>query len=94
MRVTIHGPNLHDQSKGDFRVHTADCRDNKWERRVNGSYDPLTIDATSRLDVAEFMYSDHMAEHTDDSPWAKPESYLPEFHFAPCCDDLPTAVLD
>jgi len=94
MRVTIHGPNLNDQSKGTFRVHTAACRDNKWERRCNGSYDPWTLDLASRLDVCEAIYSDHMGEHGDDSPYSKPEAYLDDFHFAPCCDDLPTAIHD
>jgi len=89
MRVTIHGPNLNDQSKGSFRVHTAACRDNKWERRVNGSWDPLTFDVASRLDAVEVIYCDVMDERDQTA-----DDYLHDFHFAPCCDDLPTAIHD
>ena len=36
MKLTIHGPNLIDQSKGDFHVHAAGCRDNHREVRMKG----------------------------------------------------------
>ena len=85
MQVTIHGPNLNDQSKGTFHVHTAECRDNSWEVRSNGSDHPSTIDAETVLDVVEFIYCDSIAEH----PPSTVEDYVGDFHFAPCLKDLP-----
>ena len=62
MKLTIHGPNLIDQTKGTFHVHTARCRDNKVEVTANGSELPYTGDFATVEDVAEFIYSDQIAE--------------------------------
>lgn len=86
MKLTIHGPNLIDQSKGTFHVHTADCRDNKREVRLNGSVGPITHEFTSAYDVAEFIYADHIAEGST----RLDDDLLLDFHFAPCCKQLPT----
>lgn len=83
MKVTIHGPNLHDQSKGDFRVHTEACRDNQKEIRYNGSEGPWTIDADSEQDVAEALYADHIAEGSTTL-----EGALGSIYFAPCVREL------
>ena len=66
MKLTIHGPNLNDQTKGTFHVHTAACRDNKWEVTVNGSDMPITDDFATVEDVAEYIYSDQIAESEND----------------------------
>jgi hypothetical protein len=91
MKLTIHGPNLNDQSKGSFHVHTADCRDNRKEVRYNGSDNPYTGDFDSVIDVVEFIYSDIIAENPDQSI----DEYVLDFHFAPCVpSDLPYVTDD
>lgn len=89
MKVTIHGPNLRDQSKGTFHVHTAECRDNRKEVTYNASESPWTIDADSVIDVVEAVYSDHMSEHPAGDKWSTPDPYVSDFHFAPCVKELP-----
>lgn len=83
-KLTIHGPNLNDQSKGTFHVHTADCRDNDREVKNNGSVDPWTIDADSIDDVVDHVYSDQFAEQPDRREPDSYEHYVADFHFAPC----------
>ena len=83
MRLTIHGPNLNDQSKGSFRVHAAGCADNGREVRRNGSSYPFTDDFASRTEVAALIYADQIAESADDAA-----AYVSDFHFAPCCAAL------
>jgi pyruvate/2-oxoglutarate dehydrogenase complex dihydrolipoamide acyltransferase (E2) component len=85
MNVTIHGPNLNDQSKGSFHVHAANCRDNRWEITKNSSVGPTDFDASSVLDVVEMIYSDILAENPDETV----ASYVSDFHFCPCTKDLP-----
>jgi hypothetical protein len=82
--VTIHGPNLIDQSKGTFHVHAAGCRDNHREVVNNGSECPWTIEADSIQAIVEEVYSDHMAEHEAGSKWATWEPYRSDFHVLPC----------
>lgn len=85
MKLKIHGPNLNDQTKGTFHVHTAGCRDNKWEVTANGSDHPMAIDADTIEDVVEYIYSDHIAEGS----MKLDASAIADFHFAPCVKDLP-----
>lgn len=91
MLVTIIGPNLSNQSKGQFHVHAAGCSDITRDPRNYGyvSAEPhMSVEATTRLEVAGFVYEDHMAEAEPGSEWEKPEAYLPDFHFAPCVSAL------
>lgn len=89
MQVTICGPNLNDQSKGQFHVHAAGCSDLKRHAHREPEYEHgWTIEAESRVDVATEVYADHMAEREPSDPWSKPEPYVSEFHFFPCCDSL------
>jgi hypothetical protein len=81
MVVKIHGPNLLDQSKGQFRVHTSDCRDND---RVAGSDYPWSIDVSSKYDVVVAVYGDILDEDSDSY-----ESCRDDIYFEPCCSDLP-----
>lgn len=95
--VMVHGPNLRDQSKGQFHVHTIECKDNAKEIRNNGSEYPMKIEVESRLDVVEDVYHDQLNEQPDDDNGPNREatkrSWLDgEFHFAPCCKSLPTEV--
>ena len=70
--VTVIGPNLADQSKGQFHVHEYTCSD-------IGKYkveEQFTIHAATRIDVVaetyDFLADDELAGALD------------EFHFAPC----------
>lgn len=86
MEVTICGPNLRDQSRGDFHVHAAGCAD-LWKGIVREpEYDNgWTIDVASRVEAATEVYADIAAEngHEDGEP------YLGTMHFFPCCEALP-----
>lgn len=87
MFVKICGPNLNDQSKGDFHVHAAGCADLVKHARREPEYQyGWKVDAESRVQVAEEIFCDIMAEN--EGEWAKPEAYLSDIHFFPCCDDL------
>jgi hypothetical protein len=85
MQVTIHGPNLFDQSKGDFHVHAADCADNAKEVKHNGSVSPWIIEASSIEDIVRGIYADFI-DGNDRDPW---ESFSGDVHFAPCVKHLP-----
>lgn len=85
MRVTIIGPNLRDQSRGDFHVHAEGCADIARMAVRDPAYrDGWTIDAASRASVAGDVYEDIIAERG-----GEPVDYLDGFHFAPCCSELP-----
>lgn len=98
MKVAIIGPNLYDQSKGSFHVHTASCRDGK-----NGRKYPLSYrheeEVASRFDVADSVYGDiaagdygyepGSAEHTD-----YVEDTLSDFYFHGCVADLPARAAE
>lgn len=87
-RVTIIGPNLHNQSKGQFHVHAEGCLDvTRDPHRYGYRYaEPHMIaEVESKEQVVTFVYDDIMAEHEGDgSKWATPEAYFDEFNFAPC----------
>lgn len=79
MRVTIHGPNLLDQSKGQFHVHAEDCRDNEREIMRNGSERPWTVEVATRRDAVYAIYADQISEG------ASYASCHSDLHFHPCC---------
>lgn len=80
MLVTVVGPNLRDQSKGDFHVHEASCGDLKRDPNMKNA-EHYTLNALSREDVSTIIYSD----------FENPESFVDTFHFAPCTKELPNA---
>lgn len=80
MQVTIHGPNLLDQSKGTFHIHTAACRDNDKEIARNGSEHPWTIEADDKHQVVEEVYGDQINEG------ASYDSCRQDIWFAPCVE--------
>lgn len=94
MQVQIIGPNLPDQSKGSFHVHATGCAD---VRRSPDYRSPefmndraTSYDFASRIDVAEFIYSDIIAEDDEqDGPLDESSVYLNDIHFFPCTDALP-----
>jgi hypothetical protein len=88
MKLTIHGPNLTDQSKGTFHVHTSRCRDNKVEVAKNGSVDPITVEIKSLMELVELHYADQMRE-ADLPQYQSADAYVDDFHIAPCVKGLP-----
>ena len=87
MKVSIHGPNLADQSRGQFIVHAADSPDNATVKHFGGErVDPFTFDATSREQCALAIYEDQIESGECDI-----ETALADIHFGPSCDDLQTA---
>lgn len=79
-KVTVIGPNLRDQSKGQFIVHAAGCADiARLARREPEVRNAWTISAASLEEIAEEVYAD-IIEETGETPAA----YLSDFHFCPC----------
>lgn len=86
MRVTICGPNLRDQTRGEFHVHAEGCGDlARGARREPAYREGWTIDAASPEDVAMAVYDPD--EHGYD-PETEIDNYVGEFHFFPCTEGL------
>lgn len=88
MRVVIVGPNLYDQSRGQFHVHAEGCADLQRDpdmRESIATQGGITLDAGTRLDVEESIYGPEAGDF--DRPHRG--AWLDEFHFAPCCKELP-----
>jgi hypothetical protein len=90
-KVCIIGPNLLDQSKGQFHVHAAGCADTKkaqYRMHRDDVRHPYSV--TSKQDVVELIYSDMIA----DEPGSTWEDFLDDdIHFFPCVH-LPYATPD
>lgn len=82
--VYIVGPNLWDQSKGQFRIHRAGCGHiDRMKRRDSAYEDGWSVEAESRRQVVEAVYGDQMSEG------ASYESCRADLYFEPCLADLP-----
>lgn len=78
--VIIVGPNLRDQSKGDFHVHAVGCLDLRRDPNMRYENKSWRIDdAASKIEVIEEIYSDIMDENGDTA-----DDYMHDVHFAPC----------
>lgn len=83
MRVTICGPNLRDQSKGQFHVHAAGCADLVKHAKREPEYDNgWTVEADTQRDVVFEVYADQM----DENPVAPYEAFASDLYFFPCVD--------
>jgi hypothetical protein len=80
--VTVCGPNLPDQSKGDMHVHAAGCADLK--RGQLRQADKWTVEVDSVQAVVEAIYSDMIAECDPDEPYGTWVDYEADLYFAPC----------
>lgn len=92
-KVAVCGPNLNDQSKGQFDVHAAGCADLRGYgpgKRYGGEA-PWELEVTSRAAVAEEIYADQIAENAGEDEAGYIATCLADFHFAPCCADLPVS---
>lgn len=93
MKVSICGPNLRDQSKGQFHVHAADCGDLKhYCDGKFGGEDPWEVEVKSRLDACAELYADHLTDYglteEDAEGQAMLKDWLSDLWFAPCCKEL------
>jgi hypothetical protein len=86
MRITICGPNLRDQSKGQFHAHAEGCKD-----LVRGARGPepeyangWTIEADTKVEVGDSVYEDHISEGTMLSGEG-----VDDVQFFSCCASLP-----
>ena len=88
--VNIIGPNLPDQSKGQFHVHAAGCRDGKRLEALAGPYAGWVAECVDRSQVVVNVYADIIDENIDEGVYADTEDavrdYMHEFHFAPCVE--------
>lgn len=95
MEVKIMGPNLKDQSKGQFHVHAAGCADLKHYgpgRRIGGDLpgqrEP-SVEVKDRVDCVEYVYADQISEQPEDEQAQYVLDLLNDLHFFPCVKDLP-----
>lgn len=75
LKLTIFGANLEDQSKGQFVVHTSECKDCKKLARETQD----KVEFASELEVAAYIYADMINEGSMTAA-----DGLGEIHFAPC----------
>ena len=92
MKLVVPGPNLNDQTRGSFHVHAHGCADLKHygPGTKNGGAEinyTDVFDVQSKLELVSVVYGDILTENDD-----IPESYLGDFWFAPCVQDLPLGV--
>ena len=86
MKVTICGPNLRDQSKGELHVHAAGCADLVRGAAREPEYrNGWTIEAQSRREIVEAIYPPGDFGY---DPEEELEVYEGSVHFFPCCDAL------
>lgn len=78
-RVTIVGPNLRDQSRGEFHVHATGCADLKRDPNLRREDQSWTVDAASKLGVVDAIFEDIIDENKGHA-----SDYLSQVHFAPC----------
>ncbi len=84
MKVTVCGPNLPDQRKGDLHVHASACPDlNRGQYRRLPKHLVHTLDVGSMQEVVEFMFppDDFEWDPADENEWSR---YRDEFAWFPC----------
>lgn len=92
-KLTIAGPNL--TTGATFHVHKAGCRDLKSRAKGYGpTTDVDTGEYESLREIVEEIYSDHMAENDEDSPYAVWTGYIGEFDIYPCVGNLPNEQVE
>lgn len=82
MLVTICGPNLRDQSRGEMHVHAAGCADLVRGAAREPEYrDGWTVEVASRVEASDAVYppEDFGCESGE---------YVSSLYFFPCCANL------
>jgi hypothetical protein len=77
MKLKIFGPNLENQSKGQFVVHAADCADCKKLEKIGENLH--VVEHNSFWDVSADLNSDLIREGSITA-----DEGLMDIHFAPC----------
>jgi hypothetical protein len=95
MKITVLGPSLPAAAakSGMIHVHAAGCRDASNRRKYGNEVDyPCVIDAASRYDVLEFLWSDHAGDYGYKPGMPEYDEYLmenlPDTHFHACTSSL------
>lgn len=87
MQVVVIGPNLQDQSKGDFHVHEASCADVKrsplYQFPDYKSDKENPIEVLDKATVGEYVYADFIPDEMSVA------DAVADCYFFPCCSDLP-----
>jgi hypothetical protein len=90
MLITVCGPNLRDQSKGQFHVHAADCADLvKHARREPEYRHGWTVDVPSVMEAVVELYADMLDERYPEDEWGDHWQEYNDLYFFPCCKSLP-----
>lgn len=98
-KLTIVGPNLPDQSKGNLHVHAADCKDlTRGQYRQVSAHEKHTEEHDSLRSVVDSFYgpdagSFYVETYGDNVPVDVWREYLGDFYIAPCVD-LPDEVYE
>jgi hypothetical protein len=86
VKVHVFGPNLSraGEQLGTFHVHAAECGDCRHygPGRKYGGERTLTMDVASAEEIVRRIYPEDEFEGSTDS-------FLGDFHFAPCVKELP-----
>lgn len=92
MLVHIIGPNLSDQSKGDFHVHAKGCAEVTSKRAYRGpdfAYDrKVTYNVSSKIEVSATAYADQIGEGSMTA-----HDGVASIWFAPCTALLPYRIV-
>jgi hypothetical protein len=95
MKLALIGPNLYDQTKGTFHVHTASCKDGLNSRKYPLS-ERWEEEHDSRMSVCRSTYWDQIHSDTgyaEGSAQAEDlvAAYVDDFYFHACTKALPLA---
>lgn len=92
MKVIVVGPNLIDQSKGQYHCHAAGCADlKKAQYQIHREDLAYPVEVSSIYEVVDFVYRDFLDEdgnYADDPSYGTWED-IHEIAFFPCTDALP-----
>lgn len=88
MRVAVIGPNLRNQSKGQFHVHTEFCSHHLPMALSEPEYaNPQIFEASSCTEVVDAIYPPDEYERDMGDP-IECAAYMRDFYFFPCVKDL------
>lgn len=86
--VTIVGPNLINQNRGQLEVHRPDCKARYRNTRENPKHAGWDVDVEDTLDVASAVYDDHAGdeglEYGTLDYWEYQQGNLSDFNFCNC----------
>jgi hypothetical protein len=83
--LVVIGPNLADQSKGQFHVHATGCAD--VAKYVRQGHRPWSVVASSRTEVAEDVFGEVVMDREGEPGFDFDEAIaaeLGEIYFLPC----------